>query len=121
MNNHSSKCPVKINGSELIIESENMHKITLSSKIQKTEEFDNAIVVMVHPNTSTFLNDNVFGVSYDAKILWQVMSLKHIAYKHSPFTGMVRMGKNIKLCNWDGTDLIVDPTTGEVIEKRYSK
>ena len=94
--------------------------INFPSPIKQIEQFDKVIVVRIHPKADKFLNENIFGVSYDGKILWQIEKLKYV-YKDSPFTGMGREGDFVKLCNWDGTDLIVNPETGKIIQKGYSK
>ena len=88
--------------------------------IGKIEIFDDCIIIMIDPPMKTTFNENIYSVSYDGNILWQIEKLKYV-YSDSPFTGMVREGNNIKLCNWDGTDLTVNPNTGEIISKGWSK
>jgi hypothetical protein len=88
--------------------------------IVKIETFYDCMVVMIEPPMKTIFNENIYGVSYDGKSLWQIEKLKYV-YEDSPFTGMVREGNYMKLCNWDGTDLIVNPMTGKIIRKGYSK
>lgn len=95
-------------------------RINFLSKIKQIELFDKVVVVRIDPKLDKFLNENIFGVSYDGEILWQIEKLKY-AYKDSPFTGMGREGDFIALCNWDGTDLIVNPETGAIISKAWSK
>ncbi len=107
-----NKLTIKFNGDEKVIK--------FKYDIGKVQEFENCIVVMIDPPQGAVFNENVFGVSYEGKILWQVKPLKYV-YNDSPFTGMVREENFIKLFNWDGTDLTVNPRTGEIISKGYSK
>ena len=108
------------NNSLVINDGGNKKTVNFLSPIKQIEQFDEVIVVRIHPKLDMFLNENVFGVSYDGKILWQIEKLKY-AYKNSPFIGMGREGGFIKLCNWDGTDLVVNPETGGIISKGWSK
>ncbi len=99
---------------------DSVNHVQFSFEIKQVENFGDLLVVRLKVPVGITYNENVFGVSYDGRILWQIEKLKYI-YKDSPFTGMVREGDYIKLCNWDGTDLIVDPNTGKIISKGYSK
>ncbi len=52
------------------------------------EQFEKALVVRIHPEATKFLNENIFGILYDGKILWQIKPIKYV-YKDSPYTGML--------------------------------
>ncbi len=111
----------KIDGKRIVISTPNSVKyVQFSFDVKQVETFSDLLVVRLKIPVGTTYNENVFGVSYDGKILWQIEKLKYV-YTDSPFTGMGREGDNIKLCNWDGTDLIVNPQTGEIISKGWSK
>ncbi len=105
----------------VIAANDGINNVNFDSKIKQVEQFDNLLIVRVNPKTKAgFLNENIFGVSFDGKILWQIEVLPHV-YENSPYTGMSKEGESIKLCNWDGTDLIVNPVSGKIIKKGHSK
>ncbi|GAB4393523.1 MAG: hypothetical protein Tsb005_12190 [Gammaproteobacteria bacterium] len=111
----------KIDGSRLVVSTLNSVKyVQFPYEIKQVEEFGEILVVRLKIPVGIILNENVFGVSSEGKILWQIEKLSSV-YTDNPFTGMVREGDNAKLFNWDGTDLIVNPATGEIIKKGYSK
>ncbi|MDQ5899645.1 MAG: hypothetical protein QG624_564 [Pseudomonadota bacterium] len=111
----------KIDEKRIVISTlDSVNHVQFSFDIKQVENFGDMLVVRLKIPVGTTYNENVFGVSYDGKILWQIEKLKYV-YNDSPFTGMVREGNNIKLCNWDGTDLIVNSQTGEIISKGWSK
>jgi hypothetical protein len=82
--------------------------------------FDSVIVVRLKSPLKSGYNENVFGVSLTCNILWQIPKIKHL-YEDSPYTGMIKQGDNILLSNWDGDDLLVEPITGKILSKQFSK
>lgn len=110
-----------IEGINLIISThDSVKNVQFPFEVKQVESFETVLIVRLKIPVGTTFNENIFGVSSDGKILWQIKKMKYV-YNDSPFTGMVRAGSNIKLCNWDGTDLIVNPETGEIIQEGYSK
>ncbi len=98
-----------------------INEINFDSKIKQVEQLDSFLIVRINPKTKIgFLNENIFSVSSDGRILWQIEAIPH-AYENSPYTGMSKEEAGIKICNWDGTDLIVNPASGKIIKKGYSK
>lgn len=97
-------------------------EVTISFKfpIDKVIPFEECLVVSIEPSVDQIFNENVFGISNKGEIIWQIEEIPHI-YDKSPYTGMGRVGDTVKLCNWDGTDLIVEPYTGKIIKKSYSR
>lgn len=78
------------------------------------------LIVRVEPKTGACDNQNVFGVGADARVLWQVAQRQHI-YDDSPYTGLSIVGEDVLLSNWDGTDLLVHPITGEVLRQSQGR
>jgi hypothetical protein len=72
------------------------------------------------PEINASSNENVFGVDSNADILWQIQPRKYI-YEDSPYTNITKKDNFVKLSNWDGTDLIVAPSTGKIIKESYGK
>jgi len=80
----------------------------------------NTVVVRTEPQPGSCDNQNVFGVASDGTIQWQVGPQRHI-YDDSPYTGITLIDDGIKLSNWDGTELVVDATTGDVLRQSQGK
>ena len=81
------------------------------------EVFDMLIVVLEHLQGVIF-NENVFGVSLtEKKIKWQIAKLKYGAEVNCPFVGAKLHNNRIHLNNWCDIYLIVDPLTGEILER----
>lgn len=79
----------------------------------------NAIVLLEIPSGS-ILNENVLGVSPDGQILWQVSPRTYV-YDDSPYTDVQCQGTRVKLVNWDGVNLILDPVTGNEITRQEGR
>lgn len=88
--------------------------------IRQVIKFHDCFVVRLEPDIGQIYNENVFGISHEGKILWQIESIS-LVYEDSPYTGIGKEGEKAKLCNWDGTDLLIDPYTGKIIKKSFSK
>ena len=80
--------------------------------------FDECIILRIEPTVSRILNENVFGVSPEGKIIWQIEKSEH-RKDDSPYTHIVRENDLLSAYNWDGFDYLVDPKTGKVISKEY--
>lgn len=121
MNNKLSNFTVIFEKNSLNICNENGKKIiNFQSPIEQIEQFDEIIVVMVYPKTNNFLNENLYGVSYDGKILWQVEKIEHVD-RDSPYTGMGEENGLLGAYNWDGFDYLIDPKTGKILDKKFVK
>jgi hypothetical protein len=94
--------------------------ITFAHTIAKTIDCDKAVVVMLDVPQGTIFNENVFGVSPDATILWQVPKEEYV-YADSPYTDIKLAKDTVVHYNWDGLRLTVEPATGKILEKDYGK
>jgi hypothetical protein len=68
------------------------------------------------------IENNIYGVSLSAgKIIWQIEKRKYPKGEHSgtrsPFIGISFNENKLRLHNWYSTNLIVEPTTGKVLEE----
>lgn len=88
--------------------------------ISQTLQHDQIIIVRIEPPGGTCNNRNVYGVAPDGKILWQIEPIKH-SYTDSPYTGLSLNSEGAILSNWDGTNVVVDPTTGQIIRQSQGK
>ncbi len=94
--------------------------VELPYPIQTVLSFGNYVAVLLEIPTGTKFNENVFGISIEGKILWQIQEKPHV-YDISSYTSISKLGDNLELCNWDGLDLVVDPKTGNIISESWSK
>lgn len=105
---------------EVISEGRLIAKHEFQWPIKQVIEFLKSYVIRLEPDLGTIDNRNVYGINYNGEVIWRIENGTFV-YKDSPFTGMSKLGDKVKLLNWDGSDWIVDPETGEVIERSFSK
>lgn len=84
------------------------------------EEINDIVIVRLDIPLGVIFNENVYAVTADGKILWQITKMSHV-YEDCPYANMLVKEGNIELYNWDGTILLVEPATGEILEKGYTK
>ena len=97
------------------------HKIAIFPyPVGQIETFHDIAVVRLDLPSGARLNENVYAVSSDGRVLWQIAAERHV-YEDSPYTGLARDGDCVVVHNWDGTDLWLDPASGEVVKRGYSK
>lgn len=94
--------------------------VTFPWPIGDVLEFDGVFVVRLEPDPGSCFNENVFGVAPDGSILWTIERRKHV-YDDSPYSGALKKDGHVKLFNWDGDELVVDPRDGTVIAEGYGK
>lgn len=108
----------KIEDNKLILTSGKI--VSFKYPIRETLNFSEIIIVLLNVPPKANFNENVYGVSYNGKVLWQVLPQRHLS-SDSPYTGMNYEGNKAGLYNWDSTLYIVEPKTGQVINKRFVK
>lgn len=108
----------KISGNKVIFQ--NGEEITFGYPIGETLDFQDVIVIRLELPLGVVFNENVFGLSCDGEILWQISKQKHIG-EDSPYTQLSYQNGKAGLYNWDASLYIVEPNTGEVIKERFLK
>ncbi len=83
-------------------------------------EFGEVIVVRLEVPVGTVYNENVFGVSCDGKVVWQVEKREWVR-RESPYTGLSRKEKMVCLYNYEGFLVCLDPFTGQVIKEEFTR
>ena len=69
----------------------------------------------------TIYNENVFGVNLDGNIIWQIPKVD-LLYDDSPFVGLIKEDKkSVWAINWDGTALLLDVNTGEILKREWRR
>lgn len=82
--------------------------------------FPEVIIVRLDIPYRVLFNENVYGISHEGNLLWQIPKIDHV-YQDSPYTGMKIMNNELILCNWDGLDVTIDPITGNILKTSYGK
>lgn len=108
----------KVKSGELLLA--NGRTVSFDYPIRQTLNFPNVIIVLLNIPTGKIFNENVFGVSCDGEVLWQVAPQRYLG-DDSPYTGMNYEDDKAGLYNWDSTLYVVEPLTGELISKRFVK
>lgn len=112
---------MKINIIKNILEFEDLKvEVKFPWPIAELLEFDTSLVVRLEPESGVIFNENIYGVSFSGQILWQIKKVKHI-YNDSPYTKIIKLDNSLKVFNWDGDEFIINPLTGEILEKSYNK
>lgn len=114
MNQSNSKYTV--HGKQLIIDDSG---IPFDFPIAQVVEMSDMLVVRLEKPFKTIYNENVFGVSFaERKIKWQIAKLKYTTGEGDcPFIHISIFEGKLRLNNWCSIYLIVDPLTGEILER----
>lgn len=88
--------------------------------IKELIEIDDIAVVCLKVPADTVFNENVFGVTQEGNICWQISGRKYV-YENSPYMSISNLKGKIIARNWDCLDMIIEPRTGTIIGKIQSK
>ena len=86
--------------------------------ISSIVEFENCVVVLLNRDFYKKDNENVFCLSKNGKLIWQVPRYDY-SCKRSPFVDICKESDNIKLWNWDSSFIIIEPESGKIITTPY--
>lgn len=105
-----------VKGNQLVIEGT---VITFDFPIVQVVEMFNMLIVRLEKPFRTIYNENVFGVSLaEKKVKWQIVKLKYITGEADcPFIDILIFEGKLRLNNWCSIYLIVDPLTGDILER----
>lgn len=93
--------------------------VEFKHKIWKVAEFSEVLVVLLDALQAKY-PDNVFGISYEGKILWQIRPVRTVL-SNSPFTGCERKSDVLELHHFDGMLYRVNPLNGEILGSMFVK
>jgi hypothetical protein len=97
------------------------NRIKFEYPIKKTVEISGTIIVLLNKPLQITYNENVFAVGLEnKKIIWQISPRKYYG-ENCPFTDIDIIRNQLRLFNWCGVYLDVDPATGKVLEVGDSK
>ncbi len=91
--------------------------------IREVAEVGNVVVVLLDVPAHESMTENVFGVSQDGDVVWQIEPIPDITNDPTDcYTGFVSAtpGK-LALCKWGGIGVEIDPNTGRVLRHWIGK
>jgi len=93
--------------------------ITFKNPIREAIEIADMLILLTMAPKETAANRNVFGVSLTEKeVKWQVGKINEGTDENNcPFVGIKYYNNQLYLNNWCDIYLIVDPLTGEILER----
>lgn len=96
-------------------------KLKFDYPIKNLIEISDVLIILLKKPVEIIFNENVFGVSLKSKrIIWQIACRKYYG-ENCPFVEIDVINNQLRLFNWRGIFLDVDPTTGEVLKTGDSK
>ena len=82
--------------------------------------FDKCLVIRTSPDPGICENQNVHAVDFKGNVIWTVKNRKHV-YEDSPYTKISIENGMLKLFNWDGLNLTVDPINWREVSAEYGR
>ena len=93
--------------------------LSFDYEIKEFIDFKNVIVVCLNYFDVPF-NENVFAIDYNGKILWQIPKYISVEDRKSSFVGLNKENENsCWAVNWDGTSLLLDITSGQILKDKW--
>jgi len=83
-------------------------------------ELENVVVVRLDVPSKEKHNENIYCISKKGKMIWQIDRLDHV-YDDSPYTGMSIKDGDLTIYNWDGLEVVIEPETGRIMNKKYGR
>jgi hypothetical protein len=117
-----TKISFEISGKTLRIGCDVARPIEISFRwpIAEVIQFGTNLVVRVEPDSGACDNQNVFAVDSMGNQIWTVTKRKYV-YDDSPFTKITNDGGNLKLWNWDGLNVVVNPISWKELSVEYGR
>ena len=80
------------------------------------------IVVRVEPSAGFIFNRNVYGISDEGEVLWQIEESPHGTQEDKPYVN-INVGQNDDLIagNWNGVSYSVNPENGKITVVSFDK
>jgi len=82
--------------------------------------FTGCYVVRTDPKPGTCDNRNVCAIDLSGKQIWIVAEHRHV-YEDSPYTNIANEDGKLKLSNWDGLDVVVNPGSWEEVSVEHGR
>lgn len=95
-------------------------QIIFDYPIVQTIDFESIAVIRLEIPANSNYNENVFGVSVDGQLLWQIEKVAHV-YTNSPYVNLSKHDSLVVAINWDGLWLWLEPATGKIVKSLNGK
>jgi hypothetical protein len=91
--------------------------------IKETLEVNGILVVLLEVPPDRVMTENVFAISSDGKLLWQIApTAGNSTDPVNTYTGFTGHGEGtVRIFNWNGTSSLVDLQTGKVLATGVAK
>jgi len=111
----------KINRNMLV--SEDGKTTKFEYEVKDVLEAKGVTIVLLKVPPSEAMTQNVFGVSPEGRILWQIEKIPETSSDETnTYVGMNKTSDQIvRIGNWNGLIVEIDPTTGKVTRKIFGK
>lgn len=111
----------KIAGNEII--APNGKRLTLEYPVRDAKDVDGVLVVVLDVPPKASMRENVFGISTEARILWQIEPFAvNSANPGNQYVGITgKAGHTARVYNGNGFNSAVDVYTGKLSDHRFVK
>ncbi|MDR1076906.1 MAG: hypothetical protein LBL59_11695 [Xanthomonadaceae bacterium] len=108
-----------IDGEGLFIDGE---KIDLPFPAESVVKCNHLFIVKVIPPIGTIYNRNVFAITKEKRIIWQIQESPHGTQMDKPYMNVICDEKgSIIASNWNGVDYLVNPSDGSISVNKFSR
>jgi len=102
------------------IELESGRELSFKFKIHEAVEIGEVIVVCLEVPRNRKLAENVYAITLDGKLVWQVPKTPH-ATKDAYYVGIEKAAGLVRAFNYDGMVHELDPKTGRILKQYFGK
>lgn len=109
---------IEHSGNELIIDGES---IELPETVDTYVEFDDLAVVLLDTLGKSSYPRNVWAFDTDGDLEWKVEPVEPTAGRDNPYTSVGIEGGDLWAWNWDGHRYRIDASSGEILDRVFTK
>jgi len=121
---HPEKCVMNWAKEDNILILENNKRISFEHPIKSVLETSGIIVVILDVPSKQSMTENVFGVSGDGEIIWQIERIPETATDPiNRYTGfsVSSLAGIVVASNWNCINVYIDAKTGKVVDTEFTK
>jgi hypothetical protein len=97
-------------------------EISLPHPVTEAKIYHDLIIVKVEPPPRTIFNRNIFGLSKNGEIRWQIQESPHGTQKDKPYIDVfITPSGALIAANWNGVSYSVDPDNGKITVDAFNK
>ena len=94
----------------------------LPHPVEEALTYHDLIIVRLEPPAGVIFNRNVYGISHEGEVLWQIEESPHGTQEDKPYVN-INIGQNHDLIagNWNGVSYSVNPENGKITVVSFDK